>query len=96
MLSLLKMNKENAKNIIDLIKSGDREVLQKIYNENRDTFIKFSKKYNVEEYDALDIYQDAVLIFYENIISGKIVSGQPIVSISVHDLQDSGQCSFYR
>ena len=67
------MNKENAKNIIDLIKGGDREVLQKIYSENRDTFIKFSKKYNIEEYDALDIYQDAVLIFYENIINGKII-----------------------
>lgn len=67
------MVEKNTKNIIDLIKKGDRKVLQKIYNENREIFLKFSKKYNIEEYDALDIYQDAILIFYENIVGGKIV-----------------------
>ncbi len=66
------MGEENSKNIIDLIKSGDKEALRKIYDENRNIFIKFSRKYNVEKVDALDIYQDAIIILYENIVNGKI------------------------
>jgi RNA polymerase sigma-70 factor (ECF subfamily) len=66
------MKKENTKNIIDLIKSGDQLALRKIYDENRNTFVKFARKYNVKEYDALDIYQDAIIILYNNIVNGKI------------------------
>ena len=67
------MEEENSKNIIDLIKSGDQIVLRKIYDENRDAFVKFSRKYNVEKYDALDIYQDSIIILYDNIVNGKII-----------------------
>jgi len=66
------MGKENSKNIIDLIKSGDQIALKNIYDENREAFIKFSRLYNVEKYDALDIYQDAIIILYDNIVNGKI------------------------
>jgi RNA polymerase sigma-70 factor (ECF subfamily) len=66
------MKEENTKNIIRLIREGDQLVLRKIYDSNREPFIKFSRKYNVEKYDALDIYQDAIIVLYENIINGKI------------------------
>ena len=66
------MGEENSKNTIDLIKSGDQAALRKIYDENRNIFIKFSRKYNVKEADALDIYQDSIVILYENIVNGKI------------------------
>ena len=62
----------NSKNIIDLIKCGDEKTLQDLYIENREAFIKFSKKYNVERFDAVDIYQDAIIILQENIVNGKI------------------------
>jgi len=66
------MNDNNSKNIIDLIKCGDDKALRDIYVENRESFIKFSKKYNIERFDAVDIYQDAIMILQENIKSGKI------------------------
>ena len=66
------MKGDDSKNIIDLIKDGDENTLHNIYVENRETFIKFSKKYNVERYDAVDIYQDAIIILRENVLNGKI------------------------
>ena len=72
MLSLLHMGGVESKKIIDLIKKGDSAALEKIYNDNREAFINFSKKYNIEKYDAVDIYQDAIIALQENIITGKI------------------------
>lgn len=66
------MKEENSNKIIKSIKSGDQLVLKKIYDDNREAFIKFSRKYNIESYDAIDIYQDAIIVFYENIVNGKI------------------------
>jgi RNA polymerase sigma factor (sigma-70 family) len=68
------MSDNNSKNIIDLLKQGDKLTLEKIYTENRDAFINFSKKYNIAKYDAVDIYQDAILVLRENAIDGKIDS----------------------
>ena len=67
------MKEENTKNIIKSIRGGDRLILKKIYDENRETFIKFSKNYNIERVDAIDIYQDAIIVLYENIANGKII-----------------------
>ncbi len=72
MFTLLLMKDDDSKNIIDLIKDGDENTLQNIYVDNREAFIKFSKKYNVERYDAVDIYQDAIIILRENVLNGKI------------------------
>jgi len=66
------MSNNNSKNIIDLLKQGDNRTLEKIYNDNRNAFINFSKQYNIEEYDAADIYQDAIIVLRENAINGKI------------------------
>ncbi len=68
------MGDNNSKNIIELLKLGDDATFQKIYIENREAFIKFSKKFNIKEYDAADIYQDAIIILRENAINGKINS----------------------
>ena len=66
------MNYSESKNTIDLIKQGDKKTLEKIYLDNREGFLNFSKKYNIEEYDAVDIYQEAILALRENAIAGKI------------------------
>lgn len=74
------MESSNSKNIIDLIKCGDEKTLHNIYVKNREAFIKFSKKYNVERYDAVDIYQDAIIILRENVINGKIIELKSSIS----------------
>ena len=42
------MSDNNSKNIINLLQQGDKLTLEKIYSENREAFINFSKKYNIE------------------------------------------------
>ena len=74
------MGASNSKNIIHLLKQGDPKTLEKIYLDNREGFINFSKKDNVEEYDAVDIYQDSILVLRENAINGKIDSLQSNIS----------------
>lgn len=66
------MGVQDSNNIIELLKQSDKATLEKIYIENRETFINFAKKYNVEKYDAADIYQDAIIALQENAISGKL------------------------
>jgi len=60
------MNHQESKNTIELLKQGDQKTLEKIYLDNREGFINFSRKYNVDESDAIDIYQDSILILREN------------------------------
>lgn len=59
-------------NIIELLRLGDSKTLQKIYKENRLSFIKYAKKLNINEYDAADIYQDSIIALRENAIKGKL------------------------
>lgn len=74
------MSSSDSKNIINLLKQGDKGMLEKIYVENREGFLNFSKKYNVEEYDAIDIYQDSIMVLRENAINGKIDNLQSNIS----------------
>ncbi len=66
------MQKDNSKNIIELLRRGDKATLQKVYSDNREAFINFSKKYGVNSHDAQDIYQDAILVLHKNAVMGKI------------------------
>ncbi|MCP4882200.1 MAG: sigma-70 family RNA polymerase sigma factor [Flavobacteriales bacterium] len=77
---MLHMNLQESKNIIDLLKQGDTKTLEKIYLDNREGFINFSKKYNVNESDAIDIYQDSILILRDNAINGRIDNLQSNIS----------------
>ena len=66
------MNNLDPNSIIELLKQGDAKTLEKIYLDHREGFINFAKKYNVKIEDAIDIYQDAILILRENAINGRI------------------------
>lgn len=64
------MNKENK--LIKHIKSGDKTALEAVYTRYRKEFLLYTSRFSVSDEDALDIYQDAVVVLYENIISGKL------------------------
>ncbi|UZS00206.1 RNA polymerase sigma factor [Chondrinema litorale] len=60
--------------LLSKIKSGDESILEYIYLEYRSEFlIWLSKKFNCSEEDSRDIYQVSIIIFYENIIQGKLI-----------------------
>ncbi|WP_461532897.1 RNA polymerase sigma factor [Sinomicrobium sp.] len=58
--------------ILQALKQGDDSAFRQVYEANRDKFLNFSKRYQLTEEDAVDIYQDAYIVFYNNIVEGKI------------------------
>lgn len=66
------MNKEQL--IIDQLRSGNNEPLGVIYSRHRNEFIGWMrKKYSCNEDEARDLFQFAVLAFYQNVANGKLV-----------------------
>ena len=68
------MDKKNIENIIALLKRGDVSILEAIYKENRIAFLNFARKFNISDYELIDVYQDAIIAFHDNIVNGKIVT----------------------
>ncbi|MRI00564.1 sigma-70 family RNA polymerase sigma factor [Kriegella sp. EG-1] len=66
------MENETAEITLQDLRKGSDAVLKKVYEENRDKFLNFARRYNLTEEENIDVYQDAYVIFYENIMSGKL------------------------
>ena len=64
------MDKPN--NLIDLLKKNDEKAIRDFYNENKNGFILFAKRYNLDQDDVIDVYQDAIIALIENAKKGKI------------------------
>ncbi len=61
----------NKANLIERIRSGDNKAMETIYFEYRDEFVGWStRKFSINEDDALDHYQDVLTIFFEKIMNG--------------------------
>ena len=59
--------------IINLIRQGGQPELGKVYETYRSEFIRWLiKEFHCSEDDSKDIYQITILIFYDNIRSGKL------------------------
>lgn len=70
------MNKlQTYSTIIEQIRTGDLVVLDKVFSDNRNAFIsQLVKKHQCPMEEAKDIYAISVSIFYENIMSGKLIT----------------------
>lgn len=68
------MDRTEIEQLFSLIKQGDKSVLETIYVENRQAFLNFGLKYNLNKEAVLDIYQDAIIAFSDNVTNGKIGS----------------------
>lgn len=63
-------------NIREKIKRKDQKFISTVYNEVRSSFIKFIKRYaSIQTEEALEFYQDAFSILYENITEDKVMTG---------------------
>ena len=59
--------------IINDIKNGNRKTLENIYTMYRKGFIEWtSATFRITSDQALDLYQQAFLSFYENVVKGKL------------------------
>ena len=66
------MLNQKDNNVLEDLRTGNEKALRKVYEDNRDKFLNFAKRYNLPHNDVVDIYQDTYVIFYNNIMSGKI------------------------
>lgn len=64
----------NNNEVLRRIKTGDKLALEEVYIKYRPEFIGWmTSTYKVSVGDAKDLYQQSVLILYENIVNGKLV-----------------------
>jgi RNA polymerase sigma-70 factor (ECF subfamily) len=62
-----------TEDIIHRIQQNDEAVFAELYRMFRDEFVIWiSRKQNLNEQDACDVFQNAVVIFYQNVKSGKV------------------------
>ena len=65
--------KETHTNItLDDLRQGSDRVLKQVYVENRPKFLNFAKRYGLSEEENIDVFQDAYIIFYDNVMGGRI------------------------
>jgi RNA polymerase sigma-70 factor (ECF subfamily) len=59
--------------VLERIKEGDKSVLEHVYVKYRLDFIEWlTSTYNINVHDAKELYQQTILIFYENIVNGRL------------------------
>ena len=66
------MTKKDGDWWIEKLKNEGLSAIESLYLEWRTDFLDFARRYQPSDEDALDAYQDALVIFYENIVSGKL------------------------
>lgn len=58
LLKKIKLNRENA--------------LEEVYLKHRKDFFKYASGFSIHQEDIADIYQDSIIVLYDNIISGQL------------------------
>lgn len=62
----------NDQQLLQALRTQGSKALEQLYLSYREDFIAFARKYRANEEDILDVYQDAIIAFFENVQSGKI------------------------
>lgn len=66
------MSKES--NLVKQIKAGNQAPIEQIYLEYKREFLLYAVSFSMGEEEALDIFQDSIIVLYENIVSGKLTT----------------------
>ena len=66
------MENELVEISLERLRKGADKDLKKIYEDNKFKFVNFARRYQLPEDDIIDFYQDAYIIFYNNVMSGKL------------------------
>ena len=73
--------------IFERIRMGDKNALAEVYKDNRDSVINWiTRKHSCSLEEAKDIYQDAIVIFYNNAAKGKISTINFSISSYLHEV----------
>lgn len=58
--------------LIESLKKNDEKAIRDFYDENKNGFFLFARRYNLQADDICDMYQDAIVALLENAKKGKI------------------------
>ncbi len=60
-------------NLLETLRAGDENALRLAYLDHRDGFLRWARSLtHAAEPDLLDLYQDTLVVFYQNLTAGKI------------------------
>jgi len=59
-------------NLIEQLKLKNLKTLDQVYLSYKEEFFFFAGKFSIPEEDVLDVYQDTIISFYDNIQTGKL------------------------
>lgn len=74
------MEKQSEEELFKLLINGSETAFKEVYESNRELFLNFARKYGLGNDDILDVYQDAYIVFYENIRNGKLIEMKSTVA----------------
>ncbi|MDP5172738.1 MAG: sigma-70 family RNA polymerase sigma factor [Bacteroidia bacterium] len=62
-------------NLVEDLQAGRQEELRRVYDAYRTPFLRWAmSRFQIQKEDALEVFQDVILAFYENVMNGKIDS----------------------
>lgn len=71
------MSEERVNQLLTDIGKGEKQAIARLYRENREKFINWStRNYQLTNNEAMDIYQDTMVIFYHHVVSGKLKNSE--------------------
>ncbi len=60
--------------LLQAIKNGQYEAIEKVYLQNRKKFVSWAQqRFNVNNQDLEDVWQETILIFFENVKNGRLL-----------------------
>lgn len=72
-------NPSQDKLLLGKIAEGNHNALHQLYQKHREAFLGWAcKRYQCTEEDAADLYQDAIIVVYENALAGKITGSSKL------------------
>lgn len=73
--------KESTETVLKAIQAGDERVVEQIYQQYRPSFLQWAARhYPLAEPELLDVYQDAVIILYQNVVEEKVTELRSTIS----------------
>jgi RNA polymerase sigma factor (sigma-70 family) len=69
----LQTSRRTDQDLLARVKRGDETAIREVYKAHRSGFVKWATYYyNFDEDTASDVFQDAVILFYENVRKGRL------------------------
>ena len=65
------MERHSDQSLFEALKKGSELAFKKVYEDNRELFLNFARRYKLDDEEVLDVYQDTYVALYENIQNGK-------------------------